>query len=97
MARCAKYRSLDNDNHVWIISSAHDVKSAVKSVANSIAKDGRKVIKRPTTKPFVYYYRPEMERSDELDANGRSCFQSQIGVVRWMVELGLVPLERMVK
>eukprot|EP00978_Attheya_sp_CCMP212_P032433 scaffold126575_cov67-Attheya_sp.AAC.1 len=45
----------------------------------------------PTT-PFINDYRAELDISPEFDGEEARSFQSQIGVLRWMVELGQVDL-----
>ena len=37
-------------------------------------------------------YRPEVDISEELDATDAAYYQSLIGIVRWMVELGRVDI-----
>ena len=82
---------LENNNYAWSFSSAQYVKNAVKDVEDKIDKDGRKLVKRATTL-FAHNYRPETDLSDELGPSEASYFQSLIGVLRWMVELGRVDI-----
>ena len=42
--------------------------------------------------PFAQGYAPEMDTSKELGMKETSFYQSQIGVLRWMVELGCVDI-----
>ena len=42
--------------------------------------------------PFVIGYSPELDDSPELDPSLSSYYQSQIGILRWMVELGRVDM-----
>ena len=44
------------------------------------------------TCPFPRDYRPELDITPELDDDDVSYFQSQIGVLRWMVELGRIDI-----
>jgi hypothetical protein len=64
------------------------VQEAVKNVKayQQEKYPGRPWLKRATS-PFVKDYRPEIEIFLELDAEGASYYQSQMGVLRWMVEL----------
>ena len=38
--------------------------------------------------PFVVGYRPETYMTDQLDLDIASYYQTMIGVMRWMVEIG---------
>jgi hypothetical protein len=49
--------------------------------------DGRKLGKKRST-PMSPSYRLELDVTPELDAKRANFFQSQIGVLRWSVELG---------
>ena len=82
---------LKNRNHAWSISSAQYVKNAIKNVEDKINKDGRRLVKRATT-PFLFNYRPEVDESPEINAEDPSYYQSLIGILRWMVELGRVDI-----
>ena len=48
-------------------------------------------MKRAST-PLAYDYRPEIDKSDELTPEEASYYQSLIGILRWMVELGRVDI-----
>ena len=43
--------------------------------------------------PFTYDYRPELECSDELDAEDANWYQELIGILRWAVELGRIDIQ----
>ena len=42
--------------------------------------------------PMSNDYRPEIDTSEELDMTDAAYYQSLIGIVRWMVELGRVDI-----
>ncbi len=42
--------------------------------------------------PFPTKYQPEIDLSPELDPYLASCFQSLIGIIRWIVELGCIDI-----
>ena len=79
--------TLDNGVDAWSFSSAQYVKSAVKNVEETLRKKGEKLIKRAPT-PFPHGYRPEVDLSQELNPEEASYYQSLIGILRWIVELG---------
>ena len=49
------------------------------------------MVRRATT-PFLHNYRPEVDTSPELNPEDASYYQSLIGILRWMVELGRVDI-----
>ena len=65
--------------------------SAITFANDKIIKDGRKLVKRATT-PFLFNYRPEVDESPELNPEDASYYQSLIGILRWVVELGRVDI-----
>ena len=42
--------------------------------------------------PFVGEYRPEKDMTDPLDPDRASYYQTMIGVMRWMVEIGRIDI-----
>ena len=72
---------LENNNHTWSFSSAQYVKNAIKNVEDKIIKDGRRLVKRATT-PFTSNYRPEVDKSPELNPEDSSYYQYLIGTLR---------------
>ncbi len=42
--------------------------------------------------PFATGYQPEMDITKELNTEDSSYFQSQIGVLRWIVEIGCIDI-----
>ena len=41
---------------------------------------------------FVRDYQPKVDMTKELNADKKHYYQSQIGILRWMVELGRVDI-----
>ncbi len=76
-----------NGEKAWAFGSSQYVQSAVKSVYGHLAKQGMKLpCKAPN--PLTFDYRPEIDVSQELAENDASYYQTLIGVLRWIVELG---------
>jgi hypothetical protein len=61
-------------------------------VKTYLASQGNVSLPKRAPTPFLQGYRPEMDISAELDPERASYFQSQIGVLRWCVELGRVDI-----
>ena len=82
--------TLENGVKAWAFSSSQYVQAAVKNVETYLDKSGQKLPKAKT--PLSSTYRPEVDTSAELNATDAAYFQSLIGILRWMVELGRVDI-----
>eukprot|EP00978_Attheya_sp_CCMP212_P021833 scaffold64169_cov51-Attheya_sp.AAC.3 len=69
------------------------MQEAVRNVKEYLGReyDGRTLLKSTPT-AFVKYYRPKLDISEELGSEEASYYQSQIGILHWMVELGRVDI-----
>ena len=85
--------TMPNGAHAWSLSPSEHVQDAVRNVEVYLAQeyDGRKLDKKVSA-PFVRDYRPELDTSDVLGQEEASYYQSLIGMLRWMVELGRVDI-----
>jgi hypothetical protein len=85
---------LDNGVECWAFSSSQYVQAAVKNVEEYLDKraDTRWKMPAKADTPIQTSFRPELDVSPELDAVEASYYQSIIGVLRWMVELGRVDI-----
>jgi hypothetical protein len=81
----------DTGLEYWSISSHAYVKNAVENVKELLRPEGY-ALKTTAKTPFPSNYRPELETSNELNADLSSRYQQLIGVLRWMVELGRVDI-----
>ena len=82
------YVTLNNGAKAWSFSSSQYVQAAVKNVEDYAAKRGWKLPRAQT--PISTVYRPELDVSRELNNSDSSYYQSLIGLLRWIVELGCV-------
>ena len=82
---------LENGVVAWGMSSSKYVQEAVANVEKHLKTKNLSLPKRATT-PFPTGYIPEADVSDELNPEEANYFQSQIGILRWMVELGRVDI-----
>ena len=63
----------------------------MKNVEKLLAKEGKTLIKTANA-PLTSDYRPECDASPELAPEEAMYYQSLIGVVRWMVEMGRIDI-----
>jgi hypothetical protein len=72
--------------------SAHlYVRNAVNNVREMLQSEGFD-LKMTAKTPFPSNYRPELDVTDELDADLCSRYSQLIGVLRWMVESGQIDI-----
>ena len=71
----------------WTMSPEKYVNAAVKSVEETLAKDGKRLPGSCST-PMLGTYHPSEDTSAELNADGLGLYQELIGVLRWAVEIG---------
>ena len=82
---------LMNGAKAYTFSSSQYVKGAVSNVEAYLRERNQKLPSRASS-PLSIGYRPEIDSSDELSDADASYYQSLIGVLRWMVELGRIDL-----
>ena len=75
----------------WVISSEDYVNAAIKNVEEIIKKKPKYTLKKQAT-PMSGDYLPELDGTDELNAEDVRLFQELIGVLRWATELGRVDI-----
>jgi hypothetical protein len=80
---------LPNGVVAWGVSSSKYVHSAVQNVKEYLsALPGDQMMVKKASGPFAGGYKPELDESPELDPTRTNFYQSQIGILRWCVELG---------
>ena len=82
---------LDNMAEAWTFSSSQYVRAAADNVESYLKKKGLSFPKSCDS-PLPTSYRPELDVTPELSVEDASHFQSLIGVLRWIVELGRVDI-----
>ncbi len=75
----------------WTMSAEKYVTAAVKNVEEALSKRGLRLLSKCYT-PMPTDYKPELETSPELKADGVQYYQELIGIHRWAVELGRVDI-----
>ena len=85
---------LENGVHAWAFSASQYVTASVKNVEKFLSQEENKRWKLPKSAdtPISTTYRPELDVSPELNPEMASYYQSLIGVLRWIVELGRVDI-----
>ena len=75
----------------WTMSSDKYCKAAVANMETALAKKGKKMPGKCVT-PMSSNYRPELDVTEELKADGLQFYQECIGVLRWAVEIGRIDI-----
>ena len=83
--------TLEDGTSAWSFSSSKYVQAAIQDVEKYLSQRNMKLSGRAHT-PLSASYRPEIDISDELDSEEAAYFQSLIGVLRWIVELGHIDI-----
>jgi hypothetical protein len=88
-----KKNVLPNGVVVWGMSSSKYLQSAVQNVKEYLAAlPGDQMLMKKAYDPFAGGYKPELDESPELDPTRANFYQSQIGILRWCVELGRIDI-----
>ena len=84
---------LPNGVQAWAMSPSKYIQAAVANVKDyhSRTYPTRTWAKR-TSGPFPLNYAPELDATPVLDAQAAAFYQTQIGVLRWCVELGCIDI-----
>jgi hypothetical protein len=84
---------LPNGVVAWCMSSSKYVQSAVQNVKEYLASlPGDHMLMKRASGPFAGGYTPDLDESPELDPTRANLYQSQIGILRWCVELGRIDI-----
>ena len=86
--------TMNNGQVCWAMSASQYVQEAVKNVTKATAERDESYYHLPkqAANPFPLGYEAESDVSPELAPELASLYQSQIGVLRWIVELGRVDI-----
>jgi hypothetical protein len=75
------------------MSSSKYVQSDVHNVKEYLtALPGDQMLVKKAPGPFAGGYKPDLDKSPELDPTRENFYQSQIGILRWCVELGRIDI-----
>lgn len=80
---------LPNGVTAWAISSSQYIQEAVSNVEKHLKNKGETLMKGSKA-PLSSGYHPECDISTELNTEDASYYQSLIGILRWIVEMGRI-------
>ena len=80
-----------NNNECWAMSSDQYCQAAVKNVETTLEKKNLRLPSKCLT-PLSNGYRPEMDVTQELKADGVQHYPELIGILWWAVEIGRVDI-----
>jgi hypothetical protein len=84
---------LPNGVVAWGMISSKYVQSAVQNVKEYMAAlPGAQMLVKKASGPFLGGYKPELDESPELDPTRENFYKSQIGILRWCMELGRIAI-----
>lgn len=83
---------LQNGVRAWLQSPSKYIQEAVRNAEAYFTQEFDMPFKRKVTSPFTPDYRPELDSTEELDAERATRFQSDIGILRWIVEIGRIDI-----
>jgi hypothetical protein len=84
---------LPNGVVAWGMSCSKYVQSAVQNVNEYLAAlPGDQALLKKAPGSFAGGYKPELDESPELDSTRANFYQSQIGILRWCIELGRIDI-----
>jgi hypothetical protein len=86
------YVQLENGRNAWSFSSSQYVQSAVKNVEEHLSRQGRSLPLRVKSCWTSNYPPAETDLLQELSPADASYYQSLIGILRWITELGRVDI-----
>ena len=78
---------LDTGVSAWSFSSSQYIQNAVKNIEETLAMKGEKLLHRAKA-PWPSNYMPETDITPMLSPESATYYQSLIGILRWIVELG---------
>jgi hypothetical protein len=89
----AEISKMDNEqgHECWAMSSDKYCAAMVKNVEDVLQKKGLRLPSKCTT-PLQSGYKPELDCTGELKAEGLQWYQEMIGSLRWAIELGRVDI-----
>ena len=79
--------TLANGVEAWSFSSSQYIQNVICNIEKHLKTKSKRMRKRATS-PISPGYRPEIDVTGELSPSDAKYYQSLIGILRWIVELG---------
>ena len=92
LVRKVKKMRLPNLVEAWIFSSSQYVQEAVSNFEKFLQDLDGSTFSMKINAPLSNGYRPELDSSPQLDGADGVYYQSLIGIIWWMVELGRIDI-----
>ena len=89
-ASLSKMSNIDGEE-CWTMSSDSYCAALVKNVESILEKKGLRLPSKCNT-PLQFGYRPELDTTNELKADGTQFYQEIVGSLRWAIEIGRVDI-----
>jgi hypothetical protein len=83
---------MPNGVATWGMISSKYVQAAVQNVQEYLKKNGDRKLKKKASAPFEATYRAEIDESPVLGPEMANYLKSQIGILRWCVELSWIDI-----
>ena len=89
-----KLMQLNNGVWAWGMSPSKYIKEAVSNCKKHLKEnyDGRYTLPTQAANPFLMGYEPELDETPALDPDRATYYQSIIGIMRWMCEIGRIDI-----
>jgi hypothetical protein len=86
--------TLNSGVDAWAMSSSNYALAAVANVLDQLKSCWglEHMMPKSAANPFKGGYKPEMDVSPELDAEQAAYYQSHIGILRWLCEIGRIDI-----
>ena len=88
MSKREVHSPVSGPTQAWGFSSSQYVQAAVKNVVKHLKEVKSDKLPDSIDHPLKRDYKPEVDESQELGSEDAAYYQSLIGVLRWIVELG---------
>ena len=82
---------MPNGSVAWGISASKYIQDSIKTTERKLDEMGLQLSIKANS-PITKDYRPKIDVSPELDAEKATLYQSLIGSLRWMVEMGRIDI-----
>ena len=89
-----RYHQTANGVWAWSLSPSKYIQEAVSNCTKHLKNnyDGKHSLPKSAPNPFTHDYDPNLDVSEPLDPARASYYQTLIGVLRWIVELGRIDI-----